>query len=156
MKPVVLTEDSIKGYGCLLNESMEDPKFENEQFRFIGDVYKFETKRELSVGILTSKKRDIKLECLERHLNTIEILIQLENDAVIFLAKSSEKDEKVKEIKAFHFKQGQAIALDKATWHWAPYPFNKIDCKTLVIFKEGTSENDCEIEKLNEKITLSF
>ena len=49
------------------------------------------------------------------------------------------------DIKSFYFKQGDAIILNKGTWYWVPYPVNSNECKTLVIFKDGTSENDCEV-----------
>lgn len=156
MKPIILTEDSIKGYGYLLHESTKEPAFNNEQFKFTGGVYKFAAEGEMTVGILVGRKREMKLECLERHMQTIEILVELENDAVIFLAKSSEQDGEMKDIKAFYLKQSQAVVLNKATWHWVPYPFGKSECKTLVIFKEGTSANDCEIKNIKENIFLNF
>ena len=156
MKPINLTEDSIKGYGYLLHESTKEPTFSNEQFEYTGDVYRFAVEEEMTVGILISRKREMKLECLERHMQTVEILVELENDAVIFLAKPSEQDDKIEDIKAFYLKQGQAVVLNKATWHWVPYPFGKLECKTLVIFKEGTSANDCEIKNIEENILLDF
>jgi len=156
LKPIILTEDSIKGYGYLLHESTKEPTFNNEQFKFTGDVYKFAAEGEMTVGILVSRKREMKLECLERHMQTVEILVELENDAVIFLAKPSEQDDKIEDIKAFCLKQGQAVVLNKGTWHWVPYPFGKAECKTLVIFKEGTATNDCEIKDIKENILLNF
>lgn len=147
-EPIILTENNIKGYGYLLHESGKEPTFDSEQFKFTGDVYKFTPEGEMSVGILVGKKREMKLECLERHMQTVEILIELENDAVIFLAKPSEQGDEIKDIKAFYLREGQAVVLNKGTWHWVPYPFEKAECKTLVIFKAGTPANDCEIKNI--------
>jgi ureidoglycolate lyase len=100
------------------------------------------------VGILTGHQREIKQEMVERHSDTMEILIQLENDAVVFLGKPASSGDEVGEIQAFEFNRGEAVALDEGVWHWVPYPVNAADCKTLVIFKEGTSANDCVIKEL--------
>jgi ureidoglycolate hydrolase len=143
-----LTDESIKGYGSLLHTSQKKPTFENEQFVFTGDIYKYNANGTLTAGILIGKKREMKLECLEQHAETQEILVQLENDAIIFLAKTSEKGNGPGEAKAFYLKQGEAVALDKGIWHWVPFPFECDCCKTLVIFKDGTSERDCEIKNV--------
>lgn len=148
LEPVLLTEESIRGYGHLLHTSAKEPTFDNEQFTFTGDVFKFAAEGKVTVGILTSHKREFKLECLEKHSATVEILVQLENDAILYLARPSEKEEP-EDIKAFYLKQGEAVVLDKGTWHWVPYPVNAEHCKTLVILKDGTSANDCVIKKIN-------
>lgn len=139
--PVLITDESLKGFGQILHSSSKLPAFDNTEFTFTAEVFKFAAKEEMSVGILKAYKRDIKPECLESHTDTVEMLFQLENNSVIFLAKSKSPDE----IKAFYFRQGEAIALNQGIWHWVPYPFECDSCKTMVIFKDGTSSNDCEI-----------
>ncbi len=156
MQPIILSENSIKDYGYLLHESTKKPKLDNEQFNYIEDVYKFQAEEQMAVGILSSREREIKLEYLERHKQTIEILIELENDSIIFLAKSSTQNDEIKDIKAFYLKQGQAIVLNKKTWHWAPFPIEKEICKTLIIFKSGTPENDCEIKEIKKGYQLDL
>jgi len=153
MKPISLTEKNIKGYGYLLHESNKKPKHDSDEFKFTGDVYKFSIDGEITVGILIGRKRKIKLECVEKHTETEEILIQLENDSIIFLAKPSMQINEA-DIKAFYFKQGEAVVLNKGTWHWIPYPINNKECKTLIGFKDGTGENDCEIQNLRSHISL--
>jgi hypothetical protein len=86
VKPIIITEESIKGYGYLLSESKKDPILNNDHFKYISDVYKLIVDGEMTVGILIGRKREMVLKNLERHKETIEILVQLENDSVVFFA----------------------------------------------------------------------
>lgn len=144
LTPVLITDESFKGFGKILHSSTNPPVFDNNEFSFTAEVFKFVAKDKMSVGILKAYKRDIKPECLESHADTVEMLFQLENNSVIFLAKSKSLDE----IKAFYFSQGEAIAINQGIWHWVPFPYDCDFCKTLVIFNDGTSSNDCEIVHL--------
>lgn len=135
---VPITEESFRGFGQILHQSKKAPAFDNEDFTFTAEVFLFSAKEKMTVGILTAYKREIKLDCLEAHEETEEMLFQLENDAVIFLARNDLSDD----IHGFFFKQGEAIALNPGTWHWVPFPDDCAHCKTIVIFKKGTSEND--------------
>ncbi|HHT11200.1 MAG: ureidoglycolate lyase [Atribacterota bacterium] len=154
MKPIIITEESIKGYGYLLSESKKDPILNNDHFKYISDVYKLIVDGEMTVGILIGRKREMVLKNLERHKETIEILVQLENDSVVFFAKQNDQKESIKDIKAFYFNSGQAVVLNKGTWHWGPFPITEPECKTLIVFKKGTSQNDCDIRDLEEGIKI--
>jgi ureidoglycolate lyase len=156
VKPVILTEESIKGYGYLLSESKKDPILNNEHFKYISDVYKLMVDGEMTVGILFGRKREMVLKNLERHKETVEILVQLENDSVVFFAKQNDQRDSIKDIKAFYFNSGQAVVLNQGTWHWGPFPIAKPECKTLIVFKEGTSQDDCEIRNLEEDVIIDL
>jgi ureidoglycolate hydrolase len=147
LKPTRITEESIRGYGKPLHTSSQGPASEGEAFRFIADVYRYDFSGKITVGILTGKKREIRLTRLERHVKTVELLIQLEGDAVIYLAKASAGIPAPEEVQAFMFNQGEAIALDEGVWHWIPFPLKK-DCTTLVIYKDGTGSQDYEAKDL--------
>lgn len=154
MKPIIITEESIKGYGYLLSESKKDPILNNDHFKYISDVYKLMVDGEMTVGILFGRKREMVLKNLERHKETVEILVQLENDSVVFFAKQNDQRDSIKDIKAFYFNSGQAVVLNKGTWHWGPFPITEPECKTLIVFKKGTSQNDCDIRDLEEGIKI--
>jgi ureidoglycolate hydrolase len=145
-----MTEETIKEYGQLLHTSSKAPVFDTDDFTFVADVMKFSSDSPFTVGILTGHRREIKQEMAERHGKTIEILVQLENDAVVFLGKPTSSSEEVGEIQEFELKQGQAVALKECVWHWVPYPVDAEHCKTLIIFKEGTSAEDCVVKELGK------
>lgn len=143
---VSITEESIRGFGHILHHCIKTPTFDNKEFTFTSDVFVFSAQLEMSVGILTAYRREIKIDCLEAHDETEEMLFQLENDAVIFLAQANSPED----IHGFFFKQGEAIVLNPGTWHWVPFPDRDAQCKTIVIFKKGTGENDSKF--FNPKI----
>jgi len=147
-KPARITEQSIQGYGMLLHSSSKGPASEGEAFRYISDVYKYDFSGNITVGILTGKRREIRPTRMERHVRTVELLIQLHGDATIYLAKASREVPSPDEVQAFMFKQGEAIALDEGVWHWIPFPL-KEECTTLVIYKDGTGSQDYEAHDLH-------
>jgi len=122
MEATKLTAESIKGFGHLVHRTSKELTIDEEGFSFAADVFKFEDRERLTVGILTGKKREVKLETIERHINTEELLVQLDNDGVIYLAKPSNQTPVRSDIQPFLLKQGEAIVLDKGTWHWIPFP----------------------------------
>lgn len=145
MDATKLTAESIDGYGHIVHRTSKELAFDEEGFSFAADVFKFEDRERLTVGILTGKKRREKLESIERHLNTEELLVQLENDGVIYLARPSDQTPARSDVQPFLLKQGEAIVLDKGTWHWIPFPVGE-ECKTLVVFKDRTGQDDYEVQ----------
>ncbi len=142
-----ITEETFDGYGTILHSSAKDAAIDMDGFRFVADVFKFCSDIPFTVGILTGKKREIKRESAEKHANTVEILVQLENDAIVYLGKPTVGDEPG-ELEEFLLRQGEAVALAQGAWHWVPYPVEEDACKTLVIFKENTGANDAVIKDI--------
>lgn len=147
MNPVTLTHESIEGYGQLLHDTIMAPTFDGAEFAYTADFFKTNFEGPMTAILLVGHKREIKPEHLECHGKTVEILFEMENDAVIFLAKTGE-DGGPGEPEAFYFRQGQAVALNAGIWHWVPYPVGDASTKTLVIYKEGTGQNDFVMKDL--------
>lgn len=141
--PIALTEESIQGYGALLHNSRKEPAANDEVFKWIPDIFKYDFGKSVTVGILTGKKRKIEIDRLERHKHTAEILVQLVNDAILFLSRPSEKVPTRDQVQAFELKCGHAVVLNEGVWHWIPFPVDD-DCKTLIIYKDGTGAHDYE------------
>lgn len=137
-----MTQETIKGYGQFLSNSLKDVSFDESEFRFTADVGNFVIDGNITTGLLIGKKRELVLSHFERHLKTPELLVALENDALIALAKPSENEADIKDITLFSVKQGDSFVLDKGTWHWVPFPVNADDCKFLVVFRENTGKED--------------
>jgi ureidoglycolate hydrolase len=147
LEPNNITIENFQPFGTLLTDSLSSPKWSNEQFDFTPDVYLYHYQKRLSSGILIGKKRPIKPNILEKHVATSEILIQLVNDAILYLAERSIRNPSENDISAFFLRQGEGVALKEGTWHWVPFPINT-DCKTLIFFDEGTGDNDQFIHEL--------
>jgi ureidoglycolate lyase len=151
-----LSTANFTGYGWILSESNESPLADNPEFKYWGRVSRFSVHGELSSGILFCRARDKVVSQMERHVNTAEILAALSGDSVLCLAKKTVPGQGVDPatLRSFIIKQGQAVCLEAGTWHWIPYPLNEDGSKFLVAFNCGTEENDLEVVKLEEDISL--
>lgn len=154
MKLEQLTSETFAPYGKVLNQRKEDPDAENNQFTFDADITFFEWAGEGTVGILEGKRRELVLTCMERHVNTPEILFQLSGEAILAVSKPNIDSQEITGVQTFLLRQGQSILMAPGTWHWVPYPAGGDSCLTQVIFKRGTSETDCQIIDMPEAVRL--
>ena len=155
--PIELNTESFKDYGYVMSKSQLNPNADTDEFKYWSKVSEFKLKGAVSTGILCPSKREMVVKCVERHVNTVEILVALEGDSIICVGKQSNcDDEEIKDIQAFHIKQGDAFVMNEGIWHWVPYPVNTMECKFLVMFASGTEDNDCEIKQLSNEIKIKI
>jgi len=113
--------------------------------------------KDVSTGILYGHKREPVIKSLERHVDTVEVLVALEGDSAILFAKPSyEFEEGYENFKAFYLRQGDAFAMHRGTWHWIAVPISGDICKFLVMFASGTETNDIEVRNLSEPIKIVY
>lgn len=154
IKPEELTADAFTPYGHIVSQPDGAPMADDDVITYWGRIARTDIKNPISFGLLLGHKRPYQTGKLERHLDTPEILVALENDAVIVCGKPSISDS-VDDLAAFYVKQGDALCLYSRTWHWTPFPMEGEDCKFLVIFAGGTEDSDLEIKELDEEIVIS-
>lgn len=111
----------------------------------------------MSSGILLARKREGIIRSLERHMRTPEILIALEGDSLICMAKPEAKVgmDQIEGIQVFYIHQGEAIVMHLGTWHWIPVPVNQEETRFLVIFASETEVEDLEVRDLEEVVMVS-
>ena len=109
----------------------------------------------LSTGVLFGHERQAVVRSLERHKKTSEVLVALEGDSVVCFGKPASSPKKIRGIKAFYVRQGQAICIHTGTWHWAAFPINVKECKFLVLFAIDTETSDLEIGNLPKEIGIT-
>jgi len=150
-----LTEENLKGFGRLISSGAIAANIDEPEFAFSADIAQFTIQGKTTTGILTGKKRPLALEKFERHLRTPEILVALENDSLIAMAKPSETVPEPQHIHLFHVKQGEAFLIVPGTWHWVPFPVDAETCRLLVLFRENTGSEDGGVIEFAEKVHLS-
>lgn len=148
LEPVELNAENFKAYGYVISSGQGQPASDNDEFKYWGKVSRLYMSETASTGVLIGKKRDTVVTKLERHVRTPEILVAVEGDCVICVANQ--------DVQAFYVKQGDAFALYEGTWHWIPYPVDRENCKLLVIFAEGTEDNDLEVKVLDEEVRINI
>lgn len=157
IKAIELTRENFKDYGYVLSKEDGEPLAKNEELTYWGKVSCFGMSESVSTGILYNHKRDPIIKKFERHVKTPEVLVALEGDSIICLAKSTcNPDKDTESVKAFYIKQGDAIGLHAGTWHWVPIPINCEKSKFLVVFANGTEDNDMDFSDLVEGIQIKY
>lgn len=157
LRPVELTDESFKDYGHVISNGHGNPMGDNEEFIYWGKLSQLKINGTASTGVLIGHKREPVIDKLERHVNTPEVLVALDGESVVCVAKPSPVGTDIIEgMQVFYVKQGEAFAMYEGTWHWIPIPVNSEDCKFLVVFASGTEENDLEVKDLSEEIKISI
>jgi mannose-6-phosphate isomerase-like protein (cupin superfamily) len=109
----------------------------------------------VSTEILLSHQRKPILKKLQRHRRTPEILVALQGDSVICVAEPS-SGARIRSVKTFLVKEGDAIAMRAGTWHWLPFPTKVEECKFLVMFASDTESSDLETRDLPENLKITY
>ena len=157
MKAIALTPENFKDYGQVLSIRKGEPMADNEEFAYWGKVAELDMTEQVSTGLLVCRKREGNVKSLERHVRTPEILVDLEGDSLICMAKPESVigADRIEGIQVFHVRQGEAFAMRAGTWHWIPFPVGREASKFLVVFASGTEADDLEIRDLEDTVTVS-
>lgn len=157
IKPLALTAENFRDYGTVLHlVEDKEPMNDNAEFKYWGKISTLEMGPVATTGMVYANKREPVVKALERHVNTPEVMIALEGDSVICLAKATGESKEISEVQAFYLRQGEAIAMDKGVWHWVPYPVNCELAKIMTVFASGTEHNDLELVDLAEPVKVEF
>lgn len=151
----ILDQENFKDYGLVISETKGNPLADNNEIAYWSKVSQLNMSDSLSTGLLHSFKRPAIIKSFERHVNTPEIMVSLGGDSVILVAKpKSVPSESTEGIKAFYVKQGTAIVLNAGTWHAAPIPVNCETANFIILFNNGTEENDMDIVDIADEIKI--
>jgi hypothetical protein len=105
----------------------------------------------LCAGSLACAHRKARLEKMERHLRTPELLSAVQGDAIICVAPPQEaSDGAFAGVRALVVRQGQSILLEAGAWHWIPFPLNAEGARFMVLFRNRTGDEDLEIRELRD------
>lgn len=157
IKAVALTPENFKDYGQVLSISKGTPMADTEEFVYWGKVAELAMTGKVSTGFLVCRKREGVVNSLERHVRTPEILVALEGDSMICMARpeSVSGTDQIERIQAFYVRQGEALVMHAGTWHWIPIPVDREESKFLVIFASGTEAEDLEVRDLSDTIKVN-
>ena len=58
-------------------------------------------------------------------------------------------------IKAFYIDGSKGFNIKPSVWHWLPYPLSR-EASFILLFKNGTPDEDLYVVDLKEKLDLSI
>lgn len=148
-----LDSNYFQRYGCFAN--MLQPtgnKIGEWPVEFYPDVQSLFFGASLTgFSTVITEKREMIVTEAERHTSTVEVLLPLDGDVIIFAAPPTENSFIREQAEAFIVPQGTLVALKAGVWHKAPFPVFKDRVSTLVILPERVYANDCTVIPLNEQ-----
>lgn len=148
--PQPISHDNFKKFGTLLHDNYLQPIEPAKEFNFMLTAQEIALAPLCCTGILTCAPRALQVVQMERHVDSSEILVALDGDFYLVVAPADDGLHSNEHIQTFILKRGQAIALKPRTWHWIPFPTEKTECRVLILFKDGTGDNDLHFRKLTE------
>ena len=140
-----LTQEALAGIGWFLTERQESRLDSDEGFRYRDVVGDLQLNAPLSSGLLECYPRELRLDRMERHHRTREILVALEGEVAICLAPPQEKSSgSLDGVVALRMLAGQSIILEVGSWHWIPFPTTSQTARFQVIFRSETGKDDLD------------
>ena len=154
LKVSELTRESFKEFGQILSNEGISPDGGDENFGWYEKLGAFEGIDTISLNILECKKRDMKIDKLEYHVETSEAIIPMgAEEIVVVTAPAGDFDES--KIKAFLLDGTKGIMFNKGVRHFIPYPVYK-DVNCVVVFKHATGANDLIFDQLSETYEIEL
>lgn len=147
-----LTDANFKEFGQIITNDGKTPNADNDEFSWWEKLGAIEGIELIDINILKCKQREMKVDKLEIHKQSPEVIIPLGGkEVLVILAPAGELDEK--KIKAFKVGNGKGIVLKRGVYHYIPYPTDG-DTDCLIIFKRSTGINDLEFKQLSEEYEI--
>ncbi|MFP4157618.1 MAG: ureidoglycolate lyase [Opitutales bacterium] len=90
------------------------------------------------------EQRDLRIDALECHSRTAEMMLPLDNDILIQLAPATPAsvEPDLRQVKVFHVPRGTLFVMRPGVWHHGPFVTNHSPANILVALPERTYAND--------------
>jgi ureidoglycolate lyase len=101
------------------------------------------------IGYLQLQPTPLAFDWAERHLATVEMIVPMGGDCVIYVAPPNPPDEidrhpRLGDFGAFRVRPGQAVILNSGVWHGAPLTVED-NSAALVLLRENTGRDDVTV-----------
>jgi ureidoglycolate hydrolase len=152
---VDLSEQTLNGIGSLLTPSRWPVPLADEEQAYVDTIEDLKLSTPCSAGVVQARPRPKTLKRLERHLQTREIVVALEGEAIVCLAPPQQVSPVgLAGIVAVRVKSGQGLVLEVGAWHASAFPVGNEPSRLLVIFRSGTGRTDLEFHDLPRGVSI--
>lgn len=159
IKSLELSKEEFAPFGQVIDIPKDDPEYITERFNLWPRLGQVKVNKEIQIGISTFFKRPFRFAQMERHLNSMEVMLFL--NGIFYMpfaiAQGNDPEElpKVDSIKIFKFNSLQGVVLNKCIWHWTPFPLSE-NTSGMFIFETGTEKNDLIIKTFKNDDVIKF
>lgn len=148
-----INQSNFADYGEYLDESEMTPTASEECFDWWNAVGFIDIEGRTSLGVVKPKYNSrFTEEVFEQHNKTPEVLIPMDEDVILLLAKEDAFKNEIPsndDFEAFLVPRGTVVTLKPGVWHHAPMVLEK-ESRVLVLFKENTSFEDIIVKDLGK------
>ena len=149
-----LTNENFSGFGKVLSSGSFDPVSLEEEFTWKDIAGDLNLVSPSCTGQLNCRFREKILKEVECHTKTPEIMIALKGDSLLCVAPAGIKTPEADDVRCFSVEEGAALMMNTAVWHWIPYPLKDSGSQFLVLFRDGTGEDDLHFHTLKQSIII--
>lgn len=148
-----LTKESFAPFGCYYDMANPDGYCSSGLFHsFYPDRVTARFNDEIALSPLVVKNYgEYKIDTIEYHKDTPEILIPITDDAIIHVALPSKGTPSVEQTKAFLVPKHTVVKLNPEVWHYAPLPANAKDITIIIGLPVLTYKNNCIVVNLKDE-----
>ena len=151
------TPENFQGYGSLVTLPDYPAPLGTDTIRYWPALAKYLIEGETEIGLCTCLERPRQVESLERHCNTPEILVPLDDDFILPVAYTPQpvtegNKLKVEGVQIMKIRRGTVVILNPGVWHWAVWPDKNKSVTYLVEFKSNTPKEDFEKKDIEKTI----
>ena len=148
-----LSKEAYQPFGQFVCLPTHKPTIEEDIVKYWANLAGFEIPGTIDVGWVTMKKRPFILTQLERHFNTVEVVIPLDDVMVLPVAIGREpfdykSQPRPEDVCGFYLRPGQMITFAPGAWHFGGFPVNKPEASFLVLTRRGTADEDVSMQSI--------
>ncbi|HPC35364.1 MAG TPA: ureidoglycolate lyase [Candidatus Marinimicrobia bacterium] len=147
-KIVPISPDNFAKFGKVVSLPSEEPTAEGDTFKFWANIANYQINGKTEIGLCSvTLPRGNRINSLERHLHTPEILIPIDTPFALPVLIEEEPEEN---LEIFKVNVGEAVVINPGVWHGASIPLGKPQATYFVIFGYQTSLKDIEKKIIND------
>ena len=131
-----LSPQNFRPFGTVAVLPETQPLAADETFEFWSDVAHYGIEGETEIGFCTVYARDGRVDWMERHDRTPELLVPIDGPFILPVMTDDGR------VEAFRAEPGTAVVIGQSVWHSACHPVDGNEATYFVIFRRGTPQED--------------
>jgi ureidoglycolate hydrolase len=156
-----LSRKIYQEFGQFVTMPTHKPTIQDDIVKYWADLAGFEIPGTIDVGWVTMKKRPLVITQLERHFETVEVVIPLDDTLILPVATGRkpfdyQSQPMSKDVRGFYLRPGQMVTFAPGTWHFGGFPLNKPEASFIVFTRRGTSVTDVSMQSLKDVKSMEF
>jgi ureidoglycolate hydrolase len=155
-----LSKQAYHEIGDFVNYPGSQPTIQEDIVKYWANQAEFSIPGTIDVGWVTMYQRPLVVTELERHFQTTEIVIPLD-EMIVPVAVGREfgnhqAQPQLEDIRGFYLRPGQLITYKPGSWHFGGFPVNQDQASFIVLCRKGTADEDVVMMNIAECPEVHF